>query len=182
MKRKLFTFLVAFLATLSGAVWGQETTIDLSHPQSGTGVSVSGTTITINQAGDYVITGSTTEYQVLIGSTSGTGTVNVTLSDATIELSKSLTYPIRIVENNKLGVNLTIKGENVVSTTGGQAGITVPYGSSMTISGTGILNTSGHCGIGNANNSIASGICGNITISSGTVVANGSAWCIGGVQ
>ena len=184
MRRKLFTFLVAFLATLSGAVWA-ETNINLSTSTptvTGGGASIDEVTktITIDQAGDYVITGSTTEYQVLIGSTSGTGTVNVTLSDATIELSKSLTYPIRIVENNKLGVNLTIKGENVVSTTGGQAGITVPYGSSMTISGTGILNTSGHCGIGNANNSIASGICGNITISSGTVVANGSAWCIGG--
>lgn len=181
MRRKLFTFLVAFLATLSGAVWGQETTIDLSYPQPGTGVSVSGTTITINQAGDYVITGSTTEYQVSIGSTSGAGTVNVTLSDATIKLSKNFTYPIRIIERNTLDVILNIEGENVVSTTGGQAGITVPYGSSMTISGTGILNTSGHCGIGNANNAIAGGICGNITISSGTVVAKGSRWCIGGV-
>lgn len=184
--RKLFTFLVAFLATLSGAVWGQETTIDLSTSTpsvSGGGASIDEVTktITINRAGEYVITGSTFEYQVLIGSTSGTGTVNVTLSDATIELSKSFTYPIRIIERNTLNVILNIEGENVVSTTGGQAGITVPYGSSMTISGTGILNTSGHCGIGNANNAIAGGVCGNITISSGTVVVNGSAWCIGGV-
>lgn len=181
MKRKLFTFLVAFLATLSGAVWGQKTTtIDLSHPQSGGGVSVSGTTITIDQAGDYVITGSTFEYQVSIGSISDIGTVNVTLSDATIKLSKSFTYPIQIIERNTLKVFLNIEGENVVSTTGGQAGITVPYGSSMTISGTGILNTSGHCGIGNANAAIAGGVCGNITIESGTVVVNGSRWCIGG--
>lgn len=183
MRRKLFTFLVAFLATLSGAVWGQETTIDLSTPSvSGDGASIDNVTktITIDRAENYVITGSTTEYQVLIGSTSGTGTVNVTLSDATIKLSKSFTYPIRIIERNTLDVILNIEGENVVSTTGGQAGITVPYGSSMTISGTGILNTSGHCGIGNANNAIAGGVCGNITISSGTVVVNGSAWCIGG--
>lgn len=182
MKRKLFTFLVAFLATLSGAVWGQ-TAIDLGIPSvSGNGASInSGTkTIKIDQAGDYVITGSTTEYQVSIGSTSGTGTVNVTLSDATIELSGSNIYPIQIVENNQLFVNLVIEGENVVSTTGGQAGITVPYESSMEISGTGILNTYGQCGIGNANNSIAGGVCGNITIKSGTVVANGSSWCIGG--
>lgn len=183
MKRKVFTFLVAFLATLSGAVWGQKTTIDLSTPSvSGDGASINNVTktITIDRAGNYVITGSTFEYQVLIGSTSGTGTVNVTLSDATIKLSKSFTYPIWIIEHNTLDVILNIEGENVVSTTGGQAGITVPYGSSMTINGTGILNTSGHCGIGNANNAIAGGICGNITIVSGTVVVNGSAWCIGG--
>lgn len=177
MKRKLFTFLVAFLATLSGAVWGQEITINLSSPQSGTGVSVSGTTIEINQPGDYVITGSTTEYQVLIGSISAIGIVNVTLSDATIELSDRYDYPIRIIERNTLTVFLNIEGENLVSANNKNAGITVHNGSSLTIKGTGILRAKGWCGIGNAG-----GACGNITIESGTVVARGSTWCIGGLQ
>lgn len=176
MKRKLFTFLVAFLATLSGAVWA-ETNINLIAPQSGAGVSVSGTTITIDQAGDYVITGSTFEYQVLIGSTSGTGTVNVTLSDATIELSDQYDYPIQIIERNTLDVILNIEGENLVSAKNTRAGITVHNGSSLTIEGTGILRTKGWCGIGNAE-----GACGNITIESGTVVAEGTKWCIGGAQ
>ncbi len=179
MKRKLFTFLVAFLATLSGAVWGQETTINLSSPQSGTGEGASidevTKTITIDRVGNYVITGSTTEYQVLIGSTSGTGTVNVTLSDATIELSDRYDYPIRIIERNTLNVILNIEGENLVSANNKNAGITVHNGSSLTIKGTGILRAKGWCGIGNAG-----GACGNISIESGTVVARGSAWCIGG--
>ncbi len=180
MRRKLFTFLVAFLATLSGAVWGQETTIDLSnHSVSGDGASIDEVTktITINQAGNYVITGSTTEYQVSIGSTSGTGAVNVTLSDVTIELSGDYDNPIQIIERNTLDVILNIEGENLVSANNKRAGITVHNGSSLTIKGTGILRAKGWCGIGNA-----IGACGNITIESGTVVAEGTTWCIGGEQ
>lgn len=170
MKRKLFTFLVAFLATLSGAVWGQ-TTINLSSPQSGTGVSVSGTTITINQPGDYVITGSTTEYRVNI-----TASANVTLKDASIQLGSAITDKPILIESGEVKVNLTIEGENLMST-GQEAGVTVRNGSSLTIQGTGILRAEGHCGIGDAD-----GACGNIAIVSGTVVAKGSAWCIGGAQ
>lgn len=170
MKRKLFTFLVAFLATLSGAVWGQ-TTINLSSPQSGTGVSVSGTTITINQPGDYVITGSTTEYRVNI-----TASANVALKDASIQLGNAITDKPILIESGEVKVNLTIEGENLMST-GQEAGVTVRNGSSLTIQGTGILRAEGHCGIGDAD-----GACGNITIVSGTVVAKGSAWCIGGAH
>lgn len=175
MKRKLFTFLFAFLATLSGAVWG-ETIINLSSPQSGTGVSVSGTTITINQEGDYVITGSTTVYRVEIASNIS-NPVNITLSNASIQLGNDAitNRPILIQKGNT--VNLSIVGENLMSTTNTQAGITVRNGSSLTIQGRGILRAEGHCGIGDADEA-----CGNITIVSGTVVAKGSAWCIGGAQ
>ena len=38
MKRKFFTFLMAFLATVGNAVWGQGT-INLSDPQSATGIT-----------------------------------------------------------------------------------------------------------------------------------------------
>lgn len=173
MKRKLFTFLVAFLATLSGAVWGQETTINLRDPQPGTGVSVSGTTITINQARDYVITGSTTEYHVEIAYGIG-DQVNVTLSNASIQLGKQMTdRPIFIQAGNT--VNLTIEGENLMSTEATQAGLTVQNGSSLLIQGTGILRAKGYCGIG-----YPDAACGNITIESGTVVAEGTRWCIGG--
>lgn len=173
MKRKLFTFLFAFLATLSGAVWGQ-TAIDLGIPSvSGNGASInSGTkTIKIDQAGDYVITGSTTEYHVEVGY--NVGTVNITLSNASIQLGTQITdRPIFIQAGNT--VNLTIEGENLMST-GQEAGVTVRNGSSLTIQGTGILRAEGHCGIGDAEE-----VCGNITIVSGTVVAKGSVWCIGG--
>ena len=170
MKRKLFTFLFAFLATLSGAVWGQNT-INLSSPQSGTGVSVSGTTITINQAGVYVITGSTTVYRVYI-----TASANVTLKDASIQLGSAITDKPILIESGGVKVNLTIEGENLMST-GQEAGVTVRNGSSLTIQGTGILRAEGHCGIGDADEA-----CGNITIVSGTVVAEGSNWCIGGAK
>lgn len=172
MKRKLFTFLFAFLATLSGAVWG-ETTIDLSSPQSVTGVSVSGTTITINQAGDYVITGSTTMYHVNIDTQ---GHTNVLLQDVSINLNTSdpSHKPISVWPNTT--VVFTIVGENTISVEGNnQAAISVWNGASITIKGTGILRAEGYCGIG-----YPDGACGDITIESGTVVANGSKWCIGG--
>ena len=174
MKRKLFTFLFAFLATLSGAVWGQ-TTINLSSPQSGTGVSVSGTTIEINQPGDYVITGSTTMYHVNIDTR---GHTNVLLQDVSINLNTSDAShkPISVWPNTT--VDFTIVGENTISVEGNnQAAISVWNGASITIKGTGILRAEGYCGIG-----YPDGACGDITIESGTVVANGSTWCIGGAQ
>lgn len=174
MKRKLFTFLFAFLATLSGAVWGQ-TTINLSSLESGTGVSVSGTTITINQPGDYVITGSTTMYHVNIDTR---GHTNVLLQDVSINLNTSDAShkPISVWPNTT--VDFTIVGENTISVEGNnQAAISVWNGASITIKGTGILRAEGYCGIG-----YPDGACGDITIESGTVVANGSTWCIGGAQ
>lgn len=47
MRRKLFTFLVAFLATLSGAVWGQEKTHNINTQGS----------LEIFDDGEYIITG-----------------------------------------------------------------------------------------------------------------------------
>ena len=177
MRRKLFTFLVAFLATLSGAVWGQ-TTINLSTSSvSGSGASIEedspfGPTIEIKASGKYNITGETNKYQVWIEQ--NVGEVEITLSDVTINLGDERdTYrPIHIQSGNT--VTLIIKGTNTVSTGNKEAGITVRMGSSLKIQGTGILRAEGWLGIGDADNT-----CGNIEIFSGTVVARGKTYCIG---
>lgn len=177
MKRKLFTFLVAFLATLSGAVWGQ-TTINLSTSSvSGSGASIEedspfGPTIEIKASGKYNITGETNKYQVWIEQ--NVGEVEITLSDVTINLGdeRSTYRPIHIQSGNT--VTLIIKGTNTVSTGNKEAGITVRMGSSLKIQGTGILRAEGWLGIGDADNT-----CGNIEIFSGTVVARGTTYCIG---
>ena len=63
MKRKFFTFLMAFLTTLSGAVWAQDYTgtIDLSGngtPQpTGSGISIDENLIEISGDGNYLIKG-----------------------------------------------------------------------------------------------------------------------------
>ena len=168
---------MAFLATLSGAVWGQ--TIDLSNPQAATGVSIdnSSKVITINNAGTYNVTGSTTEYRLEVAAE---GTTNITFTDVTIDLAaNSMVGPFSLVEYKDANVNLTIEGTNLLRSTEGRsnanAAITVRQGQSLTIKGTGILRVEGGVGIGNS-----SGSCGNITVESGTVVAQGERFSIGG--
>lgn len=69
--RKLFTFIVAFLATVSGAVWGQEMEYSGSHDAieiNGGGVKeVTFSDLSINAAAACKITGETTVYLTLKG-------------------------------------------------------------------------------------------------------------------
>ena len=72
MKRKLFTFLMAFLATLSGAVWGQDQQTYTGNHEAieinGGGTKhVTFNNLTINADAACKITGNTTVYLTLIG-------------------------------------------------------------------------------------------------------------------
>ncbi len=79
MKRKFFTFLMAFLATLSGAVWavGSGTpedpwVIDLTNPVAVGGIgnrkiTIDDDAISIHTGGYYRITGETSYYHINIG-------------------------------------------------------------------------------------------------------------------
>ena len=180
MTKRIFTFLMAFLATMSGAVWGQ-TTIDLSNPQATTGVSIdaSSKVIMINNPGSYVVTGSTSEYRLEVVAE---GETTITLKDATIDVAaNNYVGPLTMRENKTVNVTLIIEGTNLIRSTEGTinalAAITVRDGQSLTIEGTGILRAEGAPGIGHSTES-----CGDITVESGTVIVRGGTFSIGGVQ
>ena len=181
MKRKFFTFLMAFLATVGNAVWGQGT-INLSDPQSATGITgisvdESNKVITINSADSYIVTGTTNEYRLEVAAE---GETTITLKDATIDVAATdYTGPLTMREYKAVNVTLIIEGTNLIQSTEGKikalAAITVREGQSLTIKGTGILRAEGSVGIGHSTAS-----CGDITVESGTVVARGSNYSIGG--
>ena len=180
MTKRIFTFLMAFLATMSGAVWGQ-TTIDLSNPQATTGVSIdaSSKVIMINNPGSYVVTGSTSEYRLEVVAE---GETTITLKDATIDVAaNNYVGPLTMRENKAVNVTLIIEGTNLIRSTEGTinalAAITVRDGQSLTIEGTGILRAEGAPGIGHSTES-----CGDITVESGTVIVRGGTFSIGGAQ
>ena len=179
MKTRIFTFLVAFLATVGNAVWGQTTiTIDLSNPKAATGVTVTESpdkVITITAGGNYSVTGTTSEYCLGVAANSATTITftNVTIDVAANNLSRS---PFKIAENNQGNVTLIINGNNVLRDENRKCtALTVFSGQNLNIKGSGILRAEGFTGIGNS-----IGVCGNITVESGTVVARGSAYSIGG--
>ena len=107
MKRKLFTFLMAFLATLSGVVWGQSSTeVDISDIVSNTSFSLGsedagyiakhgdynteGNTLKITKDGSYKIKGNASQ--------SGTN------SNVQISIAEGITVTIPEL----LGLNLSI--------------------------------------------------------------------------
>lgn len=171
--RKLFTFLVAFLATVSGTVWGQKT-----HDMS-TG------NLEINDNGTYVVTGTTTEHRIVVNG----GSPTITLDNVNITLSTSWDpeqkhdRPFGIYGGS---VKVILKGENHLESKRGnaalyppRAGIYVGDGTTLTIAAesTGSLYAKGSAGIGNLqprNNP------GTINIQGGTVIAEGSEAAFGG--
>ena len=161
MRRKLFTFLVAFLATLSGAVWGD--TYNLS--------SMSGTTNL--DGGEHTITGTATEEVRFTVS----GNVTITLDNANFAWSRN-SFGNQCPLELQNGANLTLKilGNNVIESKRGviderAAGIYVPEGTSLIVDkeSTGQLTVYGRVAIGA--NLVAD--CGNIDIQGGTIVAVG---------
>ena len=169
MKRKLFTFLMAFLATVGNAVWA--TDYDLS--------SYNRTELSI-PTGTHTITGTAShDIQITV-----TGDATITLRDAHWGDERdflSNSSPLSI----ESGVTLTLvlEGNNSIDSKVGYgidaagAGIYVPRGAKLIVAqqSTGQLTVTGRVAIGT--NFIEG--CGDIQIDGGTVVArgvNGSAW------
>lgn len=165
MKRKLFTFLVAFLATLSGAVWGQDP-------------------IEVN-LGDY------NDDPCWITSD---GTYHVTGSNKTGIQIKRGTSPTIILDGVKISVTGTaievntgakptfiLKGTNTIESKKGPA-ISVPLDVSTqaTFKGDGLLDInltdgSDKIAIGSALSTSGSKVtCGDVIIEGGTIKTNGS--------
>ena len=191
--RKLFTFLVAFLATVSGAVWGQYTAeININSPggdyyykmynqiilPGGSGAnyyiygngSVSNTRVQIN--GDCTITLENVNINRESGSVAGTS-----------QWANNLGRPFALADAN---VKLILKGENRIESVEGdllgqdkRAGIYVPEGSTLTIAeeSTGSLYAKGSSGIGSQSGDPS----GSIIINGGSVTADGNPG-IGGTE
>lgn len=127
----------------------------------------------------HIITG--TDAMGVIKVTGGVHTI--TLEDVTINTEK-LTDKCAFALAGDAQVTLTLKGTNTLTSTLGNAGIAVPRGTKLTITGDGTLNTKGGqggAGIGGSGGSDA----GSINIEKGVINATGgegAAGIGGGVQ
>ena len=146
--------------------------IDLSTVSSDRdGCSYSNNTITLTRNGWYVFTGSTTANKIL--APNGVSAC-VTLKDASINVG---TCAFSIAAG--AAVNLTLEGENTLTSGANCAGLNVKANAALTITeeSTGLLNaTAGHKDAGDGGAGIGSGYgekSGSITIKGGTVTATG---------
>ena len=194
--KKIFTFLVAFLTTVSGAVWGQyKATLDLSNPQDGDGVEWRKDWLgrelrvfQIQEEGTYLVKGlpngveSDIRVDIDLGAEMLERSRNVTIVLDNVNIHTSGNSPIWVYnpdptnlggEDREVNLQIQLIGENNLSC-GDGAAISLNGNSNLTIIDVdqaldGILNVSGTVGIGNPE-----GIPGDIQINGGTVVAQGS--------
>lgn len=160
--KKIFTFLVAFLTTLSGAVWGQtyDLEIDLSQQQK---------IYEVTGSGSYRFYGENNH-----------GIIVDRHSDATITLDGVTINVVEAAINLQGGSTPTflLKGENIINSQEGPAirvardaesvgelrtGITFSEQSTGSL----VLNVNGNVAIGN------SGLTGDVVIKGGTIVTDG---------
>lgn len=162
--RKLFTFLVAFLATLSGAVWGQE------HDMSKDG------TLSITSGGSWIVTGNAGEENSEHISVNAPGQeVNLTLNNVNINQNGSDVSALEILAGT-VHLNLAEGTTNSMVSGHAHAGIYVAKGATLIIDGEGSLTA--ECAKTNGtNNSLAAGIGGG---GSGNHASFGTIWIKGG--
>ena len=112
-----------------------QTSTPISFTNPGTGYSISGNTVTITSDGTYELTGSETNKQIIVSSSS-----KIYLNSFSLINNNNLT-PI-IINSNK-NVELILKGESTLqdsSTNSNNSIIYLQSSSSLIISGTGTLN------------------------------------------
>lgn len=117
--------------------------------------------VTISSAGSYTITGSTTEYNVVITASNGAA-VNITISDLNIDVL--MKYKSAFSITNGANVTLTLEGSNVLKSANNYAGLHVSENSTLTIKGEGKLS---------ANSITGAGIGGNQNEKGGTIKITG---------
>ena len=135
------------------------------------GYEIDGTVLNITAAGSYTVTGSCAEGSVVVAK----GVSGVTLTLNNLTLSASATAPVVIKKN--ASVNLVLSGTSTLSDNESLANeenedfegaaIKVKSGSSLTISGSGVLNVNGTC-----KNGIKGAATASVNVVSGTVVIN----------
>ncbi len=151
--------------TVTGGMEG----VDYSKAENGTLTVMTSTPLVLDGGGRTI-----TEEQIVLGTTDRWGDINVTIKDLNITKTSSVS-PIKIVDNFKNNVNLTIEGTSVLMAGPDHAGIeknSVSADGILTISGTGTLTVSG----GELGAGIGSGFgkrTANIVIDGGTIIAYG---------
>ena len=168
MKRKLFTFLMAFLAIAGNAVWAQ-TDIDLSVTSSKS----------ISDNGVYHFKGTTTIEEQAIVITDGSPTIY--LQGVNITVTKGAAIRVE----NSAHPTIILEGTNTITSTGEMPAIRIGhlYGSAtnvgLTISdqSSGILTIQmqgkSNIAIGNCQAGGNIGPCGSLTVNGGTIITNG---------
>ena len=191
MTKRIFTFLVAFLATLSGAVWGQNQDQTYTGNQGAIEINGGGTkhiifdNLTINADAACKITGNTTVYLTLVG----TNTLTSNRSNAGIYVEKGSTL---IITKESKGASLTaesVENSGTATAETKAAGIggsesNPDFGTIIIEEGNIIANCRTEGAAGHAN---AAGIGGGSGSSEGIIIIKGgtiSAGCLdnGGVQ
>lgn len=164
MKRKLFTFLVAFLATLSGAVWGQQQPSEVVLQESDKKAPVLGD-------GIYHVTGSNKKGIEIKGGTSPT----IILDGIKIEVTGAA-----IEVDMQAKPTFILKGTNtIVSKKGPAISVPLDVSTQATFKGDGLLEIkmgkADKVAIGNAGDGLGlPHTCGNVIIEGGTIKTNGS--------
>ena len=159
--------------------WGQENPITLNASDGNititeTGYSIDGAAET-SYIGDYVITQGNVSTAVDNPILVKTGTHTITLNGVNIKgrnESGNRTAAFTIEPNAKVSLILNAESENILAGAILHAGLEVPQGAEVVISGTGALTTSGgqsSAGIGGGYGMSA----GTITINAGTIKATG---------
>lgn len=176
--------LLAVVLMLAPQAWGQQT-INVASP-SGTGVTVSGTDITlVAGAANSIITGSAAGKRLIIDAA-----ISVTFRNLTI--IGDLYSAVSIGNGTARTVTINLEGVNTLTGGIGGAGLRVPTGSNLTINGPGSLTAIGGqwrsliqsdagAGIGGGNVANAGATnagnrgdnCGTLTINGGTITAYG---------
>ncbi|MBE5924239.1 MAG: carbohydrate-binding domain-containing protein [Lachnospiraceae bacterium] len=170
---------------------GETTEINLSSLTASTEVSVteeSGTTtVTINEGGNYTLTGNTTNTVIEIPN-SVSDTVGITLNNATIDNS-ALTSDTPIISSTKAPLVLTLEGTSTIT---GSANYTeepangIIYSKkAITITGTGTLNIVDSCQTTDfGNNDPSDGIASkeSLVIESGVINVTSNGDCLKGTD
>ena len=164
MKRKLFTFLVAFLATLSGAVWGQEPIeVNLGDYNDDP--------CWITSDGIYHVTGSNKKgIQIKRGTTP-----TIILDGIKIEVTGAA-----IEVNGGAKPTFILKGTNtIVSEKGPAISVPLDLSTQATFQGDGLLDInltegSKKTAIGSSEGGNVGVTCGNVIIEGGTIKTNGA--------
>ena len=133
------------------------------------GKNSDGTDVTVTDPDGYIITGSTTSNTVTVS-----GTQNITLQNATIDLSDGRFCAFDIGDGGN--VTLTLEGVNTIKSGTSCAGIEVLDGETLEITGTGSLTVTGGqygAGIGTGETNDGGFSCGSVVISGGSVWATG---------
>lgn len=132
---------------------------------------VSNGNVTITQAGDYTVMGTTTANSITVNPNI-TGDVNLTLDGVDIDVSSLSKTALSVGTGST--VNLTLTGVNTLKSGAGRAGVQVPSGAILVITeeSAGSLNATGgdsSAGIGG----VIGGTPGSITVNGGSVTATG---------